>query len=96
MEKIINFIDKFGLRIVVVLLLVVLFRLCTTNNKINVIEDRLTDIEVNIDSSIIELKKEIKIEGLKTEKRMIQSTDRKLMDVTRQSEIDKELKIIEK
>ena len=37
------------------------------------------------------LKKEIKIEGLKSEKRMIQSTDRKIFDVNRQTEIDKEI-----
>ena len=35
-------------------------------------------------------------EGLKTEKRMIQSTDRKIFDVNRQSEIDKEIKRLEK
>jgi hypothetical protein len=43
-----------------------------------------------------ELKKEIKVEGLKAEKRMIQSTDRKIFDVTRQVEIDKELKTLDK
>ncbi len=37
----------------------------------------------------------IKIEGLKSEKRMIQSTDRKIMDVNRQTEIDKEINILE-
>ena len=35
----------------------------------------------------IELRKEIKIEGLEAERRMIQSTDRELMDVTRQERI---------
>jgi hypothetical protein len=43
-----------------------------------------------------ELLKEIKIEGLKAEKRMIQSTDRKILDVNRQAEIDKELQQLEK
>jgi hypothetical protein len=38
----------------------------------------------------------LKIEGLKTEKRMIQSTDRKILDVNRQSEIDKEIQELEK
>jgi hypothetical protein len=36
-------------------------------------------------------KKDIQIEGLKVEKRMIQATDRKIMDVQRQSEIEKEI-----
>ena len=37
----------------------------------------------------------ITIEGLKVEKRMIQSTDRKILDVNRQSEIDKEIENLE-
>jgi hypothetical protein len=35
--------------------------------------------------------KQLRIEGLKVEKRMIQSTDRKILDVQRQSDIDKEI-----
>ena len=38
-----------------------------------------------------ELNKRLQIEGLKSEKRMIQATDRKIMDVNRQTEIDKEI-----
>jgi hypothetical protein len=41
-------------------------------------------------------KKELTIEGLKVEKRLIQSTDRNILDVNRQSEIDKELEILNK
>jgi hypothetical protein len=37
----------------------------------------------------------VEIEGLKAEKRMIQSTDRKIMDVNRQSQIDLEIKKLE-
>ena len=36
-------------------------------------------------------KKDLQIEGLKSEKRMIQATDRKILDVQRQTEIDKEI-----
>jgi hypothetical protein len=43
-----------------------------------------------------DLQKQIKIEGLKAEKRMIQATDRKILDVNRQAEIDKELQQLEK
>lgn len=42
-----------------------------------------------------ELNLRLQIEGLKSEKRMIQSTDRKILDVTRQTEIDNELKLLE-
>ena len=39
----------------------------------------------------------LQLEGLKSEKRMIQATDRKILDVQRQTEIDKELsKLINK
>lgn len=41
-------------------------------------------------------KKDLQIEGLKTEKRMIQSTDRKMLDVSRQGEIDKEIEKLQK
>jgi predicted Holliday junction resolvase-like endonuclease len=38
---------------------------------------------------------QLRIEGLKTEKRMIQSTDRKILDVQRENEIEKEIKTLE-
>ena len=38
---------------------------------------------------------DLQIEGLKSEKRMIQSTDRKMMDLQRQAEIDREIKRLE-
>jgi hypothetical protein len=41
-------------------------------------------------------KKDLQIEGLKAEKRMIQSTDRKMLDVNRQAEIDKEIEKLSK
>jgi hypothetical protein len=44
-----------------------------------------------VDTLEVKITKEIKIEGLKSEKRMIQATDRKIMDVNRQTEIDKEI-----
>jgi hypothetical protein len=40
-------------------------------------------------------KQDLEIEGLRAEKRMIQSTDRRMMDVNRQSEIDSKLKNLE-
>jgi hypothetical protein len=43
-----------------------------------------------------ELNKELKIMGLETEKRMIQATDRKLLDVQRQTQIEEEIKSLKK
>ncbi len=42
-----------------------------------------------------ELNLRLQIEGLKAEKRMIQSTDRKILDVNRQTQIDNEIKSLE-
>jgi hypothetical protein len=53
-------------------------------------------VQKSLDSLNKTLQKEIKVEGLKVEKRMIQSTDRKIMDLNRQIEIDKELKALDK
>jgi hypothetical protein len=66
----------------------------------------------SIDSEVSKLKKEAKanqeiintlptskqlqIEGLKAEKRMIQATDRKMLDVQRQNVIEKEIEKLSK
>ncbi len=43
-----------------------------------------------------ELNRELKISGLEAEKRMIQATDRTLFDVRRQTEIEEEIKKLNK
>jgi hypothetical protein len=98
MKKILFFIDTWGFRITTTLVLFIFLKTCNTNSKIKNNSDEIlkTQIEISklnkkIDSLTIQLKKEIKIEGLKSEKRMIQSTDRKIFDVNRQTEIDKEI-----
>jgi len=60
------------------------------------VKNEIDSVRIEISKLKDELKKEIKIEGLKGEKRMIQSTDRKIMDLNRQIEIDKELKALDK
>ena len=52
------------------------------------------EIQVIKDSSIMrdEFVRELKISGLESEKRMIQSTDRKMYDVQRQTQIEEEIK----
>jgi hypothetical protein len=90
MKTIINFIDVWGNRIVFLLVLVIFMKTCTTNGKVDKVTQRVDSLEVRLIEGI-------KIEGLKSEKRMIQSTDRKILDVQRQTEIDKELnKLIKK
>jgi hypothetical protein len=92
MNKFNEFITKNFQGIVIGLLIVLFFRTCSggTNKRI----DRLTK-EIDSLKKVSVTKKDLIIEGLKAEKRMIQSTDRKILDVNRQSVIDAELKNLE-
>ncbi len=102
MKNIVNFLDTWSTRIMLPLVLIMFFKTCTTNGKIEKVKEELstqiTAEDSTVRSRIItkeELKKMLTIEGLKAEKRMIQSTDRKILDVNRQSEIDKEIQALE-
>jgi len=89
MKAILNFIDAWGVRIMFFLVIIVFFKTCTTNTKVQNVND-------SVDSLSVKLRKEIKIEGLKSEKRAIQASDRKILDVNRQTEIDQEISNLEK
>jgi Tfp pilus assembly protein PilO len=97
MKKVIDFIEKYGLIILVVLIVT---STCSSGMSKRRSEKKISDqfdsLKTEIKTLKNELKKEIKVEGLKSEKRMIQSTDRKIMDLQRQIEIDKELKVLDK
>ena len=103
MKYITDFLDKWSTRIIFPLILIVFLKTCSTNGKIEKLEKTLTEQNIKTDSIVKaetiskeEVEKMLKIEGLKVEKRMIQSTDRKILDVNRQSEIDKEIQQLEK
>ena len=103
MKKVKEFLKEYMDYIVFVLVLINFLKTCKTNGKIENVEKKLNTTTQKVDSlneglnSLNNnLKKEIKLEGLKSEKRMIQSTDRKILDVNRQSEIDKEITNLEK
>jgi len=89
MKLILNFIDTWGIRVMFFLVVITFFKTCTTNS-------RVTSVNDSIDSLSVKLRKEIKIEGLKSEKRAIQASDRKILDVNRQTEIDQEISKLEK
>jgi len=89
MKAVLNFIDAWGVRIMFFLVVITFFKTCTTNSK-----DQ--DVNDSVDSLSVKLRKEIKIEGLKSEKRAIQASDRKILDVNRQTEIDQEISKLEK
>jgi hypothetical protein len=68
---------------------------CNDTKKLSNIEKEISAIK---DSTYTkgELDRELKITGLESEKRMIQATDRKLLDVRRQTEIEEEIKKLNK
>jgi hypothetical protein len=94
MEKINILLQKYSNLIIVVLLMLLLTKSCSNENK--VLYKKVEALTVKVDSlnAISVTKKDLKIEGLRVEKRMIQSTDRKILDVNRQSEIDKEIELL--
>jgi uncharacterized protein YcfL len=81
---------------VLVLFILVWFKGCSNSSDIKTLRKEVVRLETKNDSLNTEMIKAIQAEGLRSEKRMIQSTDRKMMDVNRMSEIDKELKTMGK
>ena len=90
-----DFIVKNHTLISFLLLLTMSVRTCSTHYNTIKIKNDIKNLESKIYTPE-ELNIILQIEGLKTEKRMIQSTDRKILDVQRQSEIDKEINLLEK
>jgi uncharacterized protein YcfL len=86
MNKVEQFLQKHGLKVIILLLLLTYMKSCSVNSEVTKVKKQL----VKLDS--LANKRDLEIEGLKAEKRMIQATDRKMLDVQRQSEIDAELK----
>ena len=96
--KTIEKIKSYSWAITLFLTLIILLRQCGVNRDLDRLEKNSKIQSSYMDSLCTknELNKIIvEIEGLKAEKRMIQSTDRKIMDVNRQSEIDLEIKKLE-
>lgn len=77
--------------IVLVISILSLLKSCGDARELNSIKKEIKSIK---DSTFTktELGKELKISGLEAEKRMIQATDRKMMDVERQNRIEEEIK----
>jgi serine/threonine protein phosphatase PrpC len=90
METIKNFIKKNFITIVMILALLTFFKSCGDSRALAKMNKQMETLVTKED-----LAKELKKEGLKSEKRMIQATDRKMLDVSRQTQIDEELKKIE-
>lgn len=77
--------------IVLVISLLSLLKSCGDSREISNIKKEIKAIK---DSTYTkrELGVELKVMGLEAEKRMIQATDRKILDVQRQTQIEEEIK----
>jgi hypothetical protein len=87
MKNFLNILDVWGVRLMTLLILIIFMKTCSTNSRVDKVKTQVQLNNSKIDSLTIELRKEIRIEGLETERRMIQSTDRDIMDVNRQGKI---------
>ena len=77
--------------IVLVITLLGFFKSCGDSRDLSKIKKEIQAIK---DSTYTkdQLQRQLRISGLESEKRMIQATDRKLLDVRRQTEIEDEIK----
>lgn len=90
-----QFVEKNFTVIVLVITLLTFFKGCSDNREITKIKNEIKTIK---DSTYTksQLNLILQIEGLKSEKRMIQATDRKILDVQRQTQIDEEISKLQK
>ena len=88
-----NFIQKNFIVIVLVISLLTFFKGCGDSRELSKLRKEVETIK---DSTYTkkEFQIELKIMGLEAEKRMIQATDRKLLDVQRQTQIEQEIKAL--
>ena len=86
-----KFIQNHFTVIVLVIALLGFFKGCGDSRDLSKIKKEIQAIK---DSTYTkdQLQRQLRISGLESEKRMIQATDRKLLDVRRQTEIEDEIK----
>jgi hypothetical protein len=88
-----NFIQKNFIVIVLVLTIISFFKGCGDSRELTKMRKEIESIKDSTYTKT-ELNKELKIMGLESEKRMIQATDRKLLDIQRQTQIEEEIKAL--
>jgi hypothetical protein len=86
-----KFITENFANIILAISLLTLVKTCGDSRELTKIRK---EIQLIKDSTYTkkELEVELRISGLEAEKRMIQATDRKILDVQRQTQIDEEIK----
>ena len=94
MNKFNTFLADHGTKIILVLLILTYFKSCGVDSEVTRLKK-----EVQAQQEVINklpTANDLRIEGLRSEKRMIQATDRKMLDVQRQTEIEKEIESLQK
>jgi hypothetical protein len=94
MNKINQFFETHGSKVITVLLVLVYFKSCSIDSEVTTLK-KVNKANTEILNQLPTLK-DVKIEGLNAEKRMIQATDRKMLDVQRQNQIEAEIKALQK
>jgi hypothetical protein len=89
-----KFIENNFIIIVLVITLLGFFKSCGDSRELTKVRKEIQFIKESTYTKE-ELNLRLQIEGLKTEKRMIQSTDRRILDVNRQTQIDNEITELE-
>jgi hypothetical protein len=87
--KFLETLKKYQQQILLILFFILLLKSCGTNSEVSKLKKEF--VAQNEILKSLPTKTDLQIEGLKSEKRMIQATDRKMLDVQRQNEIDKEI-----
>ena len=101
MNKFNNFFALHGIKVIVFIMILTYFKSCSIDSELERLKKEIKiehESSAQIKESIENLptKTDIVIEGLKAEKRMIQGTDRKMLDVQRQNEIERLIDELEK
>ena len=100
MNKLNIFLHTHANKVIIILLVLTYFKSCGIDSELTKVkkELKLEQTQVSEIKTLIELlptSTDMQIEGLRSEKRMIQGTDRKMLDVQRQNQIEKEIKVLE-
>lgn len=100
MNKLNIFLHTHANKVIIILLVLTYFKSCSVDSELTKVkkELKIEQNQVNEIKTLIELLPtsiDMQVEGLKSEKRMIQGTDRKMLDVQRQNQIEKEIKELE-
>ena len=93
-----KFLEKHFITVVFVILLFTFFRGCGDSREMSALKKEMVELkeftkERTYTKEQLDLR--LKIEGLKSEHRMIQETDRKMFDLNRQTQIEKELELLQ-